>query len=391
MEFDETRLRDFGITITRLSRGENISRAEARDCWRQICNEEQPDLQQGAFIAALMAKGETPDEIAGTFEALYEFDTTKVTVDTPEPIIDNCGTGADTLKTFNISSAAAIVAAACGLYVVRHAARAISSKCGAIDVIEALGVNVESAPELPKQSIEKAGIGAWNAFLPSIHPKTLGRVLSQIRFGSTINIVGPLLNPTMPEYKVMGVPNVGMIDVEAKTMKELGVKRAFVMHGLETGSDKGMDELSTVGPSKFAELRPDGSIEHGSLTPEQFGLKPAKFEDIASSGDVGRDATALLRVITGADQGPRSDIVCLNAAPMLYVMGKAATLEEGIAMSRQAIASGAALTKLRDWVTWQNDTPGGWPASSGQNACWRGLGDPGYAVRPMFGPHISCA
>src|SRR5215475_4973044 len=198
MESREERLRYFGAMIGRLIRGENLTREEARECWRQICTEEQPDLQQGAFIAALKAKPETPEEVAGTFEALYEHDTTKVVVDTPAPLIDNCGTGADLLKTLNISTGAAIIAAACGQYVVRHAARAISSHCGAIDVIETLGVNVESAPELPKQSLERAGISTWNGLLPSRHPKTLSRVLSQIRFGTTINLVGPLMSPVLP-------------------------------------------------------------------------------------------------------------------------------------------------------------------------------------------------
>ena len=205
MKIKEESARWFGSVINRLTAGENITRAEARECWRQICEEEQTDLQQGGFIAALKSKKETLEEIAGTFDALYEFDTIKVKVETPEPFVDNCGSGADALKTINISTAAAIVAAACGVYVVRHAARAITSNCGAIDVIEALGVNVEQAPELPKRSLETVGICAWNAFLPSVHPRTIGRISSQIRFGSTFNVVGPLLNPTMPIYKVMGV------------------------------------------------------------------------------------------------------------------------------------------------------------------------------------------
>jgi anthranilate phosphoribosyltransferase len=357
MDDNEQRLRDFGAIIAQLIRGQNISRETAKQCWSQICEETQSDLQQGAFMAALAAKGETPEEIAGTFEALYDLDTTKVKVNTAEPLIDNCGTGADTLKTFNISTAAAILAAACGVNVVRHAARAISSNCGAIDVIEALGVDVEAGLDIPKQSIENAGIGTWNAFLPSVHPKTLPRVLSQVRFGSTINIVGPLLNPTMPDYKVMGVPNTDMVDIEAKTLRELGMKRAFVMHGLEQGSDKGMDELSTLGTSKFAELKENGNIEHGTLTPEQFGMKTANYDEIASSRDVEQDAVSMLRVILGNDEGPRTDIVCLNAAPVLYLMGKATNLEEGIAMSRHAVKSGAALSKLRDWVRWQNENP----------------------------------
>ncbi len=357
LESKEDRWRDFGAVVVRLTQGENITREEAKECWRQICEEEQSDLQQGAFIGALKAKPETPEEVAGTFEALYEYDTIKVKVDTPEPLVDNCGTGADTLKTFNISSGAAIIASACGLYVVRHAARAISSNCGAIDVVEALGVNVESAPQLPKQSIENAGICAWNAFLPSVHPKTLARVLSQIRFGSAINLVGPLLNPTMPTYKVMGVPNVEMIDIEVKTLREIGFKRAFVMHGLDDNSDKGMDEMSTLGTTHVAELTETGDIETYTITPEDLGLKRATFEELASSRDVQKDALSLLRVIMGKDQGVRSDIICLNAAPLLYVTGKAKDLKSGINMAREAIANGSALEKLRAWVTWQNDTP----------------------------------
>jgi anthranilate phosphoribosyltransferase len=344
--------------VVKLTRGENLTRAEARECWRQICEEEQSDLQQGGFIGALKAKGETPEEVAGTFEALYEYDTVKVTVDTPEPLIDNAGTGADTLKTFNISTGAAIVGAACGLYVVRHAARAISSNSGAIDVVEALGVNVERAPDLPKQSIEKAGIGAWNAFLPSVHPKTLARVLSQIRFGSAINLVGPLLNPTMPTYKVMGVPTPEMIDIEIRTLREIGFKRAFVMHGLADGvPGKGMDELSTLGPSHVAELAEDGTISTSLFDASALGIPRARYEDIASTRDVQAGALKLLRVLTGADRGACRDIVCLNAAPLLYVYGRVASLEEGLDLARTAIDNGGALAKLRDWVTWQNVKP----------------------------------
>ncbi len=353
----ENRWRNFGAIVVRLTHGENITREEARECWRQICEEEQTDLQQGGFMGALQAKGATPEEVAGTFEALYEYDTIKVEVETPEPLIDNCGTGADTLKTLNISTGAAIIAAAQGLYVVRHAARAISSNCGAVDVVEAFGVNVESAPELPKRSIENAGICVWNAFLPSVHPKTLARVLSQIRFGSAINLVGPLLNPTMPEYKVMGVPNREMIDIEVRTLKELGFRRAFVMHGLDDESGKGMDEVSTLGVTHVAELMEDGSIKSYEIRPEDLGIKKGTFEELASTRDVQQDALGLLRVLAGRDTGPRADIVCLNAAPLLTVMGKAKDLKTGVDMARQAIGDGRALDKLRDWVTWQNETP----------------------------------
>jgi anthranilate phosphoribosyltransferase len=356
MPSGDERLREFGSIVARLIRGEDITRAEARDCWRQICAEEQPELHQGAFMAALKAKPETPEEVAGTFEALYEYDTLKVDVSTPEPLIDNCGTGADALKTLNISTGAAIVAAACGLTVVRHAARAVTSNCGAIDVIEALGVNVESVPHAPKASIEQAGICAWNGSSPAIHPK-LAHVISHIRFGSTLNLVGPLLNPTMPSYKVMGVSSLEAVGLEVRILRELGFKRAFVMHGLDATTGKGMDELSTLGPTHISELFPDGRMDSYVIAPEDLGLRRATFEDLASSRDVRRDALALLRVITGKDDGPRSDIVCLNAAPLLYVMGKARDLRDGLAMARAAVADGGALAKLRQWVRWQNVRP----------------------------------
>lgn len=354
---DEVQLRDFGAIIGRLIRKEDISRAEAKNCWRQICTREQPDVQQGAFMAALAAKPETLDEIAGTFDALYEYDTTKVEIDTPEPFIDNAGTGGDTLKTFNISTAAAIVAAACGLYVTRHCSRAISSNCGAVDVVEALGVDVECGPEFPKQAIERGGICAWNGFVPWLRPTFMQRMRAEVRFGQTINLVGPLLTPTMPQYKVMGVNSVSGVDFLSLLLRELGFKRAFVMNGLDTDSGHGIDELSTLGPSHIAELKPDGSIEKSVVTPEELGLKRARYGDVASSGHVEREALTLLRVIAGKDTGPREDIVCLNAAPMLYVMGRARHLAEGITAARAAIQDGRALQKLRDWVTWQNVTP----------------------------------
>ena len=162
----EERLRNFGVTVGRLIRKEDISRAEARECWRQICAGEQPDLQAGAFMAALGAKPETLDEIAGTFDAFYENDTTKVEIATPEPIIDNAGTGADTLKTFNISTGAAIVAAACGLYVVRHCARAVSPNCGAVDVVEALGLTLNPVRSCPSRASSGSGFACGTRGCP---------------------------------------------------------------------------------------------------------------------------------------------------------------------------------------------------------------------------------
>jgi len=353
---EEERLRQFGAIVERLIHKQDISRAEAKECWCQICMEEQPDLQQGAFIAALNAKPETLEEVAGTFDALFEYDTVKLAIDTPEPFIDNAGTGGDTLKTFNISTAAAIVGAACGLYVVRHCGRAATSNCGAVDVAEALGVGVECPPAVAKASVEQAGICVLPP-TPALHPKTLWRLASQIRFRSTINLVAPLFSPVQPSYKVMGVNSVDAVDLEARLLRELGFKRGFVVHGLDAAGERGMDELSTLGPSHIAELHPDGNIVRSVVTPEEIGLPRAQYEDVASSRDVHQEALKLLRVIANADHGPRQDIVCLNAAPLLYVMDRAADLRDGVAMAHAAIEDGRALAKLREWVTWQNATP----------------------------------
>lgn len=148
-----------------------------------------------------------------------------------------------------------------------------------------------------------------------------------------------------------------MIDIEAKTLREIGFKRAFVMHGLDEKGDKGMDEVSTLGTTHVAELTEDGAIEAYTIAPEDVGIKRARFEDLASSRDVQKDSLALLRVIMGKDQGPRTDIVCLNAAPLLYITGKVRDLKQGVDMAREAIANGSALEKLRSWVTWQNKRP----------------------------------
>ncbi len=189
------RLKVFGNQIAALIEGKDLSREEAKDMFRQVLLNEQPDLQQGAFLAALTAKGETAEEIASAWESIYELDTTKVTPDVLQPVVENCGTGMDALKTFNISTAAAVVAAAGGVYMAKHGARALTSTCGVVDILEAVGVDVECDVDIVKRSIEEAGIGIFNGMSPKVHPQALFRILSQIRFGTTLNIAGSLANP----------------------------------------------------------------------------------------------------------------------------------------------------------------------------------------------------
>ena len=191
--------------------GEDLSREETRGLFSELLNGEQTDIHQGALLSAITAKGPNPAEIAGAWEAIFDLDTVKVTPDVQEPLIDNCGTGMDSIKTFNISTASAIVAAGGGVYLARHGARAITSRCGTVDICETLGIDVECKSEVVKTSIEKTGIGLFNGMSPHVHPRALFRILSQMSFGSILNIAASLSNPAKPEHGVRGVYSEKMI------------------------------------------------------------------------------------------------------------------------------------------------------------------------------------
>ncbi len=353
----EQKLRQFGMKLNDLINGKDITREEAKDMFRQVLLNEQPDLQQGAFLAALTAKGATPQEIAGSWEAIYEIDTVKVTPDVSGPLAENSGTGMDSLKTFNISTAAALVAAADGVIIAKHGARAITSRCGTVDMLEAVGVDVECDVEMVKRSIETVGIGIFNGSSSKVHPAALGRILSQIRFGTILNISGSLANPALPKYGARGVYSKEMIEPTILTMKEIGFKKAMVFYGSNADGTMGMDEISTLGSTAVSELDKDGSIRNYTLTPKELGLEVATEKDILSSNDRELEIRRFLRVLGGEERGPRQDIVCLNAAPLLCMMGRASDLVEGTERARSIIEQGRALDKLRQWARAQNGDP----------------------------------
>jgi len=353
---DENRVKNFGAVISRLISKENLNREEVKDCFCQIMRNEQPDLQQGAFMAALTAKGETAPEIAGVWEAIYEQDTVRVKPLVNKPLVDNCGTGMDSLKTFNISTAASIVAAAGGVVLAKHGARALSGSLGTIDMLESLGVDVETDVETVRRSIETAGIGIFNGMSAKVHPQALFRILSQIRFGTTLNIAGSLANPALPRYAVRGVYSAELLQPVAEVMREIGYKKALVIYGSAPGG-RGMDELSVLGESRIAELGEDGQIIKYSLSPADFGLKPGRVEDILTSGDKQRETLRLLRILSGGENGAAFNAVCLNAAPVFYIAGEADSLQQGYAKAAEIIRSGAAIAKLRQWVQTQNSNP----------------------------------
>jgi len=346
-------IQKFGGQIQRLIRGENLTRQETYEMFRELMLNEQPDLQQGAFLGALVAKGETVDEIAGAWEAIDQFDTVHVATEIPGPIVENSGTGMDKLNTFNVSSAAAIVAAACGATMARHGARALSSFCGTVDIMEAMGINVECEIETVAKSIRECGIGLFNGMSGHIHPGALGRILSQIRFGSTLNIAASLANPCKPTIGLRGVGNEKLLLPSAQVMARIGYRRGMVVHGYDAASGDGMDEISLCGETRVVEFTGETCTEY-TLTPEDAGLARVAMEEIATTNDLQSETARFKKVLAGDGPTACIDFTCLNAGAILYIAGISDSIKDGVAKSRAAIVNGAAFAKLEEWKRVQN-------------------------------------
>jgi len=347
-------LREFGASVDALIRGEHIGRQRARDMFREVLLDQQPDLQQGAFLAALTSSKPTPEEIAGSWEAIFEIDTLKARPEVDGYLVENCGTGMDRIKTFNVSTLASVVAAAGGVYMAKHGARAITSKCGIVDMAETLGVDVECDVSVVKRSVEVAGIGLFNGMSAKVHPQALYRILSQIRFGTILNVAGSLANPASPEIGVRGVYSQELVMPLARTMREMGYRKGIVAHGLDGSGERGMDELSTLGRSIIAEFHEDGEVSSYEISPRQMGLAIGEERDILSTLDRDTEALRFIRVLMGTERGSRRDMVALNTAPILYLNGNASSLENGVVKALDILESGKGYEKLKDWVRAQN-------------------------------------
>ncbi len=340
-----------GGIIGRLLAKESLSRQEACLAFRLVLDNRVSEMQQGAFLAALTAKGETAEEVAGGWQAIYELDTCQVTLD--GPLLDNSGTGMDSFKTFNISTAASLIAAAGGVTIARHAARAITSRCGAVDMVERLGVDVDCGVDIVAQSIALAGIGLFNGMSARVHPRALGRILSQIHFGSPLNIAASLANPAMPGLAVRGVASREMLRPVAEAMRAIGYRRALVVHGALDNSPLSMDEASVCGPTHAVELA-DGELTPLSFTPAECGLQTHDPQGLRPE-DGPQAAVSFYRLLDGRGSAVRRDAVLLNSALAFYVAGQVPTIADGVTRSRDLLQSGAALEALRRWVAVQNE------------------------------------
>lgn len=348
---------EFGTTVTRLIKKENLTREEARLAFVSILNNEVTDMHQGAFLASLTAKGESKQEVAGAWEAIYNLDTTKVTLKNGIKAVDNCGTGMDTFKTFNISTAASIIAAAGGVPMARHGARAITSICGTVDMAEALGVDVECTAELVTKSIETTGLGLFNGMSPHIHPRALGRILSQINFGSTLNIAASLANPVLPSIGVRGVYSKEMIKPVADVMIEIGFTKGIVLHGSIDESDKGMDEASICGITHCSQIDEKTGISKFTIDPKKLGLAAKNCNELAPEKNIKKESKKFAKLLNNKENSARKDSAILNAGIIFFAADQVSNIEKGIEKAAKILEKGTAFETLEKWVAAQNRQP----------------------------------
>jgi anthranilate phosphoribosyltransferase len=321
---------------------ETLTLPQARALMQQILRGEASEVELAGLLGAMAGRGETAAEIAGFALAMREAATTLPLTDAErEQLVDTCGTGGDASGSFNISTAAALVAAAAGAKVAKHGNRAITSKCGSADVLNALGIPTELSPAESVAALRAHGFCFLLA--PAHHPgmKAVMPVRRALGARTILHVMGPLLNPAGARRQVMGVYQSRLVPLVAEAMTMLGVQHAFVVHG-----DQGLDEIALSGPSEVAEVRADQKPSHvrlHTIAPDDFGLELAPHESL-TGGDAAINAEILREVFAG-EKSPRRDIVLLNAAAVLVTAGLAKDMREGVELAAQTIDS-SAVTKL---------------------------------------------
>jgi len=329
--------------LHRIVRRGGLSEAEASEVMAEILDGRVSPAVIGALLTALSMKGETVDEIVGFARAMRAHaNPVRVPPGDAAGLVDTCGTGGDGLRTFNISTVAAFVAAGAGARVAKHGNRSISSHCGSADVLEGAGARVELSAEQAAQAIDTVGIGFL--FAPLIHPamRHAQPVRRELKMRTVFNILGPLTNPAGASAQVLGVFERALTPLLAEALLRLGVRRAFVVHGAD-----GLDEITTTAETHAAEVT-QGRVVERTLTPEEFGVPRARPEDLRAAD---RDANvAALRAVLAGEHGPRRDIVVVNAAAALVAAGIAAGFREGVEMARASVDSGSARRKLEQFV-----------------------------------------
>jgi anthranilate phosphoribosyltransferase len=320
--------------------GRDLSREDAREVMGSIMSGEATPAQIAGFLIALRAKGETADEIAGCAEAMREH--ALPVRPQRKDLVDTAGTGGDGAKTINISTAAALVAAAAGAGVAKHGNRAVSSASGSADVLEALGFNLELPADRIAQSIDELGFGFL--FAPTHHPamRHAAPVRKELSARTVFNVLGPLTNPAGARAQVVGVYAPELVRTIAEVLAQLGASRAFVVHGAG-----GIDELSPAGPNFVCEVV-DGSVRSRNIDPVELGLPRCELAELR--GGSPEENAAAIRVVLAGENGGRRSAILLNAAGAIAAGGHAEDLREGLDLARRAVDSGAAADRLEQLI-----------------------------------------
>ncbi|MCS6831657.1 MAG: anthranilate phosphoribosyltransferase [Armatimonadota bacterium] len=328
--------------IAKLVEKQNLTRAEAAALMEATMSGQATPAQTAGWLVALRMKGETAEEIAGCAETMRRC-AVAVHPQRKAELIDTCGTGADKVKTFNVSTAVAFVAAAAGVPVAKHGNRAVTSKCGSADVLEALGCRLDLSPERVAQAIDEIGIGFL--FARAHHPamKYAAPIRQELGIRTVFNVLGPLTNPAGATRQLLGVFAPELTRLIAEVLRELGTERAMVVHG-----EPGLDELSTLGESLIVHVQ-DGKIREERITPEQVGLCRASAEEITAP-DSAQDCAQMLYRLLAGEKGAARDLLLLNAGAALVVGGKASNIAEGIQQAQEAIDSGRAQQVLQRYI-----------------------------------------
>ena len=323
--------------VAKLVDRKNLESEEAEEAMEEMMSGKATDAQIAGFLVSLRLKGETVDEIT-SFAKVMRQKAGKIDLDGhKEMIVDTCGTGGDNSGTFNISTAAAFVLAGAGLKVAKHGNRSASSKCGSADVLEALGINLETASKNAAECIRKIGISFLyaplfhNAMKHAIGPR------KELGIRTVFNILGPLTNPANAKVQIIGVFDPNLTEALAYVLKNLGLRSALVVHG------SGLDEITTTGKTKISELS-GGKVRTYHIKPEDFGFSQNNISEIQAK-TVQENAASLLDVLKGAE-GAKRNVVLMNAGAAIYIAGKASGINEGIKIARESIDSGKALEKL---------------------------------------------
>jgi len=324
--------------------GQDLTQTLAGDLLDTVFSGDIPEPQIAAFLTAMRIKGPTPQEIAGLAGSLRSH-AVKVTPKS-DNLIDTCGTGGGSVKTCNVSTAAAIVAAGAGVHVAKHGNRGITSGCGSADVLEALGVKIDASPDVIGQCIDRAGVGFM--FAPMFHPamKYVQPIRKALGFRTVFNILGPLANPAGTQAQVLGVADETLMEIMITSLKLLGSKTAMVVHS------NGLDEISTLGPTRIMMLK-DDQVTEMMISPKVLGIAVATKEEISAT-DAASNARVLRAIFEGQDKGPKYDIITLNASAAILIAGQADSFEQALTLARASVDEGKALQALSQLIELSN-------------------------------------